>query len=330
MLFIGTIVPFEVFSADLNNPEIQRLIAEKQQKIAALEKCSKKVKGFKIAGISTIGLTAIGVGGNIALASKREDVSNQLTSANQTLSAQQAKAREKEECDKNPAKEWKDGECKDKVTTPPATNGNNNPETPETTITNNNESVEAEVDIDENQQGEEIVQEVVTTTNTDEDAKKRLAEQKRLEELDSKMKSMSQKADKYEEQYSKYDEKRADCETSLRKIEKIVEDIKGENAYLLEYYPLIVDIDDRNRDALRLLRDIAIRQIGVSEKLTEANKAYVAEIKAHSESNITTMDNALSEIESNFKEIEQMFGELQKNVSEMCAANEKIKKDLHL
>ena len=61
MLFIGTIVPFEAFCADLNNPEIQRLIAEKQQKIATLEKCSKKVKGFKIAGISTIGLTAVGV-----------------------------------------------------------------------------------------------------------------------------------------------------------------------------------------------------------------------------------------------------------------------------
>ncbi len=147
MLFIGTMVPFEVFSADLNNPEIQKLIAEKQQKIAALEECGKKVKGFKIAGISTIGLTAVGTIGNIALSNKREDVSNQLTSAEQTLSQQQAKAREKEECDKNPAKEWTDEGCKDKVT-PPATNGNNNPETPETTITNNNENVEAEVDID--------------------------------------------------------------------------------------------------------------------------------------------------------------------------------------
>ena len=96
MLFVGTMVPFEVFSADLNNPEIQRLIAEKQQKIAALEECGKKVKGFKIAGISTIGLTTVGTIGNIALSNKREDVSNQLQTANQTLSAQQAEQRQAE------------------------------------------------------------------------------------------------------------------------------------------------------------------------------------------------------------------------------------------
>ena len=123
MLFIGTIVPFKVFSADLNNPEIQKLIAEKQQKIAALEECGKKVKGFKIAGISTIGLTTVGTIGNIALSNKREDVSNQLQTANQTLAAQQAaeraaaeEARKKTECEKNPDKEWTNEGCKDRVT----------------------------------------------------------------------------------------------------------------------------------------------------------------------------------------------------------------------
>ncbi len=133
MLFIGTMVPFKVFSADLNNPEIQRLISEKQQKIAALEKCSRKVKGFKIAGISTIGLTTVGTIGNIALSNKREDVSNQLQTANQTLAAQQAaeraaaeEARKKAECEKNPDKEWTVEGCKDKVTTPPVTTPNNN------------------------------------------------------------------------------------------------------------------------------------------------------------------------------------------------------------
>ena len=89
MLFIGTIVPFEAFCADLNNPEIQRLIAEKQQKIATLEKCSKKVKGFKIAGISTIGLTAVGIAGNAVLAAQKSKVSGKLDDAKESLNKQQ-------------------------------------------------------------------------------------------------------------------------------------------------------------------------------------------------------------------------------------------------
>ena len=96
MLFIGTMVPFEVFSADLNNPEIQRLISEKQQKIAALEKCSRKGKGFKIAGISTIGLTAVGIAGNVALSNEREDVSQKLSNAKTALAKQQAEQRQAE------------------------------------------------------------------------------------------------------------------------------------------------------------------------------------------------------------------------------------------
>ena len=52
------------------NPTIKKLLTEKKQKMAQLEQCAQKVKGFKIAGISTLGLTAVGIGGNIALATK--------------------------------------------------------------------------------------------------------------------------------------------------------------------------------------------------------------------------------------------------------------------
>ena len=128
MLVVGTIdvVGADTYNNYYTNPEIQRLIAEKQQKIATLEKCSKKVKGFKIAGISTIGLTAVGIAGNVALSNKREEVSNQLTTAKQTLAKQQAaaeEARKKAECDKDSNKEWKDGECKDKPKSKPAATG---------------------------------------------------------------------------------------------------------------------------------------------------------------------------------------------------------------
>ena len=60
------------------NPQIARLIKEKQQKYAQLEQCTKKVNGFKIAGISTLGLTAVGIGGNVALASKNKQLDKEI------------------------------------------------------------------------------------------------------------------------------------------------------------------------------------------------------------------------------------------------------------
>ena len=60
------------------NPQIVKLLREKQQKYARLEQCTKKVNGFKIAGISTLGLTAAGIGGNIALASKNKQLDKEI------------------------------------------------------------------------------------------------------------------------------------------------------------------------------------------------------------------------------------------------------------
>ena len=60
------------------NPQIVKLLREKQQKYAQLEQCTKKVNGFKIAGISTLGLTAAGIGGNIALASKNKQLDKEI------------------------------------------------------------------------------------------------------------------------------------------------------------------------------------------------------------------------------------------------------------
>ena len=66
-------------------PQIQSLLDEKQQKIEALEKCEGKKQGWMIAGISTIGLTAVGVVGNIALANKSKNLSTQIESSATTL-----------------------------------------------------------------------------------------------------------------------------------------------------------------------------------------------------------------------------------------------------
>ena len=72
----------------VTNPAITKLINEKQQKMEQLEQCAKKVTGFKIAGISTLGLTAVGIGGNVALASKQKGLDTQISKVQTDLDAQ--------------------------------------------------------------------------------------------------------------------------------------------------------------------------------------------------------------------------------------------------
>jgi hypothetical protein len=55
---------------DMLTQQLERLESERAIKMKELTKCEKEVKNFKIAGISTLGLTGVGVGINIALASK--------------------------------------------------------------------------------------------------------------------------------------------------------------------------------------------------------------------------------------------------------------------
>lgn len=72
-------------------PQIQSLLDQKAQKVAELEKCDKTRKGFMIAGISTLGLTAVGVGGNIALANKNKKLDAELDSKKTELAGKQNK-----------------------------------------------------------------------------------------------------------------------------------------------------------------------------------------------------------------------------------------------
>jgi hypothetical protein len=62
-----------------------QLVREKQRKMEELEKCMGATKGLKIAGLSTIGLTAVGVAGNIAEAKKRDDLAASIESADKQL-----------------------------------------------------------------------------------------------------------------------------------------------------------------------------------------------------------------------------------------------------
>lgn len=69
--------------------QVRRLLQEKQEKIEQLEKCEGKKQGWMIAGISTIGLTAVGVGVNIAQASKSNRLSNEIEMEKSTLERHQ-------------------------------------------------------------------------------------------------------------------------------------------------------------------------------------------------------------------------------------------------
>ncbi|MBO7509409.1 MAG: hypothetical protein J6T57_04005 [Alphaproteobacteria bacterium] len=108
--------------------QIRQLLDEKQHKMEELEKCEGKKKGFMIAGLSTIGLTAVGIGGNIALASKSNKLSNEIDEKNQKLEKKETELSQinskisnlqyenaRAECEKDTNKEYKNGQCVDKI-----------------------------------------------------------------------------------------------------------------------------------------------------------------------------------------------------------------------
>lgn len=59
------------------NPRIAELTRSKQEKMERLQKCEGTTKALKIAGLSTIGLTAVGVVGNVVEAQKLKEYQGQ-------------------------------------------------------------------------------------------------------------------------------------------------------------------------------------------------------------------------------------------------------------
>lgn len=73
-----------------------QLVREKERKMAELEKCTGSTKGLKIAGISTLGLTAVGVAGNVIEAKKIKDYDKDIKSAQQSIAQKERELSEKE------------------------------------------------------------------------------------------------------------------------------------------------------------------------------------------------------------------------------------------
>lgn len=69
--------------------EIRGLMEEKERKMQELEKCDGKRKAFMIAGISTVGLTAVGIVGNVVLANKNKKLSEEINTKQSTLDSKQ-------------------------------------------------------------------------------------------------------------------------------------------------------------------------------------------------------------------------------------------------
>ena len=82
-----------------------QLVREKQRKIEQLEKCMGTNKGLQIAGISTLGLTAVGVAGNIAEANIIKKNEKTLEKQNTTLAEKEEEYNRKENAKKDAEKE---------------------------------------------------------------------------------------------------------------------------------------------------------------------------------------------------------------------------------
>ncbi len=85
---IGIIPAFPSGGVQMTS-QIRDLLEQKDKKVKQLETCEGKKKGWMIAGISTIGLTAVGVGVNIAQANKSDNLSGQIDSARHDLEVQE-------------------------------------------------------------------------------------------------------------------------------------------------------------------------------------------------------------------------------------------------
>ena len=85
-----------------------QLVREKQRKMEQLEKCMGTNKGLQIAGISTLGLTAVGVAGNIAEANIIKKNEKTLEKQNTTLAEKEEEYNRKENARINAEKERDD------------------------------------------------------------------------------------------------------------------------------------------------------------------------------------------------------------------------------
>ena len=122
-ILLISILPGIAFGA---SARFTQLVREKQQKMEQLEKCMGASKGLKIAGVSTLGLTAVGVAGNIAeakmidsntktIAKNTEKIKTAQEDLDNAIKEKQQKTQQLEsamaQCNAKTFYEWKNGKC---------------------------------------------------------------------------------------------------------------------------------------------------------------------------------------------------------------------------
>lgn len=90
-ILIFALVPCSCFAAsqrvhlDMLNSQIAMLEQQRTEKYAELKKCESETKNFKIAGISTLAATGVGIYANVALHKKLSNLSNGTSGGSVTV-----------------------------------------------------------------------------------------------------------------------------------------------------------------------------------------------------------------------------------------------------
>lgn len=102
LLIVFPMVSIADMGLDLRNQmldsEIEKYTKTRDEKYAALQQCEKSTKGFKIAGITTLVATGVGVAVNVKLASDLKKV-NSAVNTQLGLNAKSADQKAKDLCD---------------------------------------------------------------------------------------------------------------------------------------------------------------------------------------------------------------------------------------
>jgi hypothetical protein len=107
---IGLIVAIMPNICAAESASVSNLIREKQRKMEELEKCMGASKGLKIAGISTLGVTAAGVAGNIVEAKVLSDYDKKIETADKKIESAKTELANAEQC-KAQGNVYQDGKC---------------------------------------------------------------------------------------------------------------------------------------------------------------------------------------------------------------------------
>ena len=82
LLFCVLVLLPQIVTADdsiqsqMLDAQIEKLEQEYSEKLTALQKCEQETKGFKIAGITTLSLTGVGIYANVKLSEKLKKASS--------------------------------------------------------------------------------------------------------------------------------------------------------------------------------------------------------------------------------------------------------------